>query len=215
MNPKIILALMVGGLLVGAGYYLRDTTSNTLSFDSSRVANNSCGPNGCGDTTMMHDIAITDEKVFIKEMIPHHQEAIDTSNIIMAQTTDPELKKFAQAVITGQTAEVNQMKGWLKTWFKEEYVASSSYLPMMGDLSQFTGRDLDKVYVAGMIRHHQGAIDMARKVLQLNPRPEIKKMADDIIAVQATEVATLQGWLDTKYQGVEAKDEMNHMMNIH
>jgi uncharacterized protein (DUF305 family) len=59
-----------------------------------------------------------------------------------------------------------------------------------------------------------GAIDMARKVLTLNPRPEIKELADDIISSQQTEVDTLQQWLDAKYQGVEAIDEMNHMMNI-
>lgn len=164
---------------------------------------------------MLHNIDITDEKVFIQEMIPHHQEAIDTSKVVLAQTQDPELKKFSQEVIDVQTKEVTQMKGWLKSWFNEEYSVNSNYMPMMGDLNKFEGKALDKMYVEGMIRHHQGAIDMARKVLTLNPRPEIKKMADDIISIQQTEVDTLQQWLGTKYQGVEAKDEMNHMMNIH
>lgn len=212
---KILIALIVGGLLVASGFYLRDTLLPASKTGSSSVTSNSCGPNGCGGNSMLHNIEITDEKVFIQEMIPHHQEAIDTSIIVLAQTQDPELKKFTQDVIDAQSKEVTQMKGWLKSWFNEEYVTNSKYMPMMGDLNKFEGKSLDKMYVEGMIRHHQGAIDMAQKVLTLNPRPEVKKMADDIISVQQTEVNTLQQWLNTKYQGVEAKDEMNHMMNIH
>jgi uncharacterized protein (DUF305 family) len=212
---KILVALIIGGLLVASGFYLRDTLLPASKSGSSSLTSDSCGPNGCGGNSMLHNIEITDEKVFIREMIPHHQEAIDTSKIVLAQTQDPELKKFTQDVIAAQAKEVAQMKGWLKSWFNEEYVTNSNYMPMMGDLSKFEGKALDKMYVEGMIRHHQGAIDMAQKVLTLNPRPEIKKMADDIISVQQTEVNTLQQWLNTKYQGVEAKDEMNHMMNIH
>lgn len=215
MNTKILLALVIGGVLVASGYYLKDSSIWGRKSSISTTSSNTCGPNGCGGNSMMHNIEITDEKVFIKEMIPHHQEAIDTSRIVLAQTQDPELKKFTQDVIDVQTTEVSQMKGWLKSWFNEDYAGNPGYMPMMGDLSKFAGKDLDKVYVEGMIRHHQGAIEMARKVLQLNPRPEIKKMADDIISVQQTEVTTLQGWLNTKYQGIEAKDEMNHMMNIY
>lgn len=212
---KILVALIIGGLLVVSGFYLRGTLWPVSKTGSSSVTSNSCGPNGCGDNSMLHNIEITDEKVFITEMIPHHQEAIDTSKIVLAQTQDPELKKFTQDVIDAQSKEVTQMKGWLKSWFNEEYITNTNYMPMMGDLSKFEDKALDKMYVEGMIRHHQGAIDMAQKVLTLNPRPEIKKMANDIISVQQTEVNTLQQWLNTKYQGIEAKDEMNHMMNIH
>lgn len=211
---KILVALIIGGLLVASGFYLRDTLLLASKSGSSSLTSNNCGPNGCGGNSMLHNIEITDEKVFIQEMIPHHQEAIDTSKVVLAQTQDSELKKFAQDVIDAQTREVTQMKGWLKSWFNEEYVTNSNYMPMMGDLSKFEGKALDKMYVEGMIRHHQGAIDMARKVLILNPRPEVKNMADDIISAQQTEVDTLQQWLNTKYQGVEAKDDMNHMMNI-
>lgn len=212
---KILVALITGGLLVFSGFYLKDTLLPASQSGSSSLTSNNCGPNGCGGSTMVHSIEITDEKVFIQEMIPHHQEAIDTSIVVLAQTQDSELKQFTQDVIAVQTKEITQMKGWLRNWFNEEYLVASNYLPMMGDLSTFEDNALDKMYVEGMIRHHQGAIEMAQRVLTLNPRPEIKKMADDIISVQQTEVGTLQQWLNTKYQGVEAKDEMNHMMDIH
>lgn len=212
---KILVILIISGLLVTSSFYLIGTLLPVSKTGPSSITFNSCDPNGCGGNSMLHNIEITDEKVFIQEMIPHHQEAIDTSKIVLAQTQDPELKQFTQDVIDAQSKEVTQMKGWLNSWFNEEYVTNSNYMPMMGDLSRFEGKDLDKMYVEGMIRHHQGAIDMAQKVLTLAPRPEIKKMADDIISVQQTEVNTLQQWLNTKYEDVEATEEINHMINIH
>lgn len=215
MNLKILIAFVLGGAVFVSVYYISQRATFLSQSSSTTASSNSCGPNGCGSNSMMHDIEITDEKGFILEMIPHHQEAIDTSRTVLAQTQDPELKKFTQDVINAQTAEVSQMRGWLRDWFNEEYAINSNYMPMMGDLRTFEGNDLEKVYVEGMIRHHQGAIEMARKVLDVNPRPEVKNMADGIISVQQSEVATLQGWLDTKYQDVDARDDMQHMMNIH
>jgi uncharacterized protein (DUF305 family) len=152
----------------------------------------------------MHEMTVKDEKDFIWQMIPHHQEAIDTSKLIAAETTDAELKKFATDVITLQTQEVESMKGWYKTWYQQEYTANTSYVPMMGDLKTPQGRAREKAYVEGMIHHHQGAIEMAKQVLTMNPRPEVKKMAEDIISVQQQEVDMLQGWLKTKYSTQES-----------
>jgi len=211
---KILVALIIGGLLVISGYYLRENIFSPAQ-QGSAPSSSDCGSQGCTENSMVHSIEITDEKVFIQEMIPHHQEAIDTSTVVLAQTQDAELKKFNQDVIDAQTREVLQMKGWLKDWFNLEYTEGTNYMPMMGDLRQFEGKALDKMYVEGMIRHHQGAIEMAQKVLTLSPRSEVKQMANDIIATQQAEVITLQQWLTTKYNDVEAKDEINHMMNIH
>lgn len=65
---------------------------------------------------------------------------------------------------------------------------------MMAGLEGKTGNDFDKEFLAEMIVHHQGAVEMAKAVLETSKRPELIKLANDIISAQNKEIGMMQGW---------------------
>ncbi len=142
-----------------------------------------------------HMMMVASDAEFIELMIPHHQEAVDTSELVLKTTKNPELKAFLEDVIETQSQEINQMQDWYMTWFGKE-VPQSDYMAMMSGLEKFTGAELDKAYIEGMILHHEGAVDMARQALKFTERQEITEMAQAIIDVQTKEIETLKGWLN-------------------
>lgn len=65
---------------------------------------------------------------------------------------------------------------------------------MSGQLKGKTGDDFDKTFIAQMIVHHQGAVDMANAARQNAQHDEIKRMADDIISAQTKEIEQMKKW---------------------
>jgi uncharacterized protein (DUF305 family) len=78
-----------------------------------------------GMEAMMHDMTarlqgktgLELEKIFLEDMIVHHQGAVDMSQELLKGTTRPELVQFANDIITLQSQEIEMQKQWLKAWF--------------------------------------------------------------------------------------------------
>lgn len=162
---------------------------------------------GCSQNTSVTDPAymqdhahhmqhkVVSEESFIADMIPHHQEAVDTSARLNAITQNPVLQELTQAIVSGQTAEITMMQSWLDTWYPtSSYV--STYTPMMRDTSAISAvSTIEKMWLEDMIVHHMGAVMMAEDVLKLNPRPEVEAFARAIIDVQTNEIILMQSLL--------------------
>lgn len=68
-------------------------------------------------------------------------------------------------------------------------------MKMHKDMTMELTGNPDVDFAKGMIPHHQGAIDMANVVLKYGKDPEMKKLAEEIIKAQDTEIAFMKGWL--------------------
>ena len=87
---------------------------------------------------MDHGAMVTDILSFVSEMIPHHQEAVDASMLVLSQTFNPQLKPILQNIINAQNKEITMMKAWLETYFSgQDY--KTQYMLMMRPLQHLTG----------------------------------------------------------------------------
>lgn len=151
---------------------------------------------------MSHFDMIHSEQDFLREMIPHHQEAVDTSVLLFISTEDPQLKMLSKAIFNAQTDEILQMR----LAYARQYnliPTGAMYQPMMSDLNKVSGRERDILYVKDMIRHHQGALKMAEKLLTFKDvHEETIIFAKEIIQSQQTEIDFMNNWLK-KVQAVQ------------
>ena len=83
---------------------------------------------------------------------------------------------------------------------------------MSDDLKNRSGDDFDENFVAMMIAHHQGAIDMARLAETRATHDEVKQLSKDIITAQTKEIESMQQW--QQLWGYN-EDTTNSMHNMH
>jgi uncharacterized protein (DUF305 family) len=108
--------------------------------------------------------------MFAQMMIPHHQQAVDMGTLAETRASDPAVKKLAAQIKAEQAPEIEQMKGWLKA--AGEPLEMGHHMSMDGMLSDAqmsalensSGKEFDRLYLEGMIQHHEGAIEMAKMV---------------------------------------------------
>lgn len=133
------------------------------------------------------DMAI---KTFIEMMIPHHQEAVRTSEQVLADKDieNFDLKIVAGRIVDAQTFEIIQMLSWYEDWFKMEYDLTGAshakrYVPMM-DTASTTGKALEKAYIKGMIKHHKMAVEMAEELIEaFNAHDGSKNMSEGDLVI--------------------------------
>ncbi|MGW5443412.1 DUF305 domain-containing protein [Streptomyces asiaticus] len=151
---------------------------------------------------------------FAQMMIPHHEQALEMAGLADERASNARIKSLAGQIEKAQDPEIATLKSWLKGWGKPEQ-ASSDEMPGMhhgasgkdamgGMMSEEDMRKLkaakgpafDRAFASMMIDHHKGAISMAKDEKKNGRNAKAKKLADDVVKSQSTEVATLRTLLD-------------------
>jgi uncharacterized protein (DUF305 family) len=188
------------------------------------------------------------EKAFLQQMIMHHAMAVMMAQPIPEKAIHDELKATGQSIISSQTAEIEQMRGWLKDWYGIDApmpmmdgqgmtpgvgsgqgmmpgvqhgpgmmpgmgpgmmqnqgqgtmpgMGQGMGMDMMGMMNGLTGARLEATFMTMMIPHHEGAVTMARLAGERAVHPELKQLAEQIIADQSREIGQFNQWLGGWY----------------
>jgi uncharacterized protein (DUF305 family) len=181
---------------------------------SSAVRNNNVGMmQMMGLRTSTTSNSDTLDAHFIEQMIPHHEDAITMAQLAETKAKTPEVKQLAKNIINSQGREIDQMKSWYKDWFGRDLPTGknvmtqhgmmggtqSMHMGMMGNETDSArlenAADFDTTFVEDMIPHHQMAVMMASMLKGGSSRPEMRKLADDIIAAQTSEINEMRKWI--------------------
>ncbi len=198
------LAVLTAGLVLAGcggnsgsgsdGHDMGGTTGTTGSTSTTSAAAAPSGEHNDADIT------------FAQGMIPHHQGAVEMAKLVQGQTSNAEVLDLASRIEKAQGPEIKTMTEWLNSWGAE---AHTTGMPGMGHGSDMAGMsdaevdmlkrakdsDFDRTFLDMMIKHHQGAIDMAKTELQQGENTDAKKLAQQIIDSQQTEITEMQGLL--------------------
>lgn len=138
---------------------------------------------------------------FAQMMIPHHEQAIVMSDLALANNAGPEVSALAVAISAAQEPEIEQMRGIIARYGAEEVHSHGDHdMPGMlteaqlDELGRASGPEFDRLFLAGMIEHHKGAIVMAEEVLGSDDA-EVRSLAEQIIREQEREILEMEALL--------------------
>lgn len=193
MKNNIVLIVIIFIVALATGFYY----FNTMDSSSGQATS---GSEAANDNTTASSSEV--DKEFINNMIEHHMGAITMAKEAQTKSERNEITQLASNIITAQEKEIDMMYMWKKDWYNDtEQVQTSmagNSMSMMKDLGE-ADAEFDLRFINAMVTHHEGAIDMANKILATTQRQEIKTLADNIIKDQAKEIEQMNAWKKTWY----------------
>ena len=141
---------------------------------------------------------------FAQAMIPHHRQALEMATTAEAKASSADVKALATRIKQAQGPEIEEMTTWLQNWgAPAEAHSGGGHGDMPGmmtdeEMAAFaaaTGTDFDRRFLEMMIRHHQGAIEMARTEQRQGSDPAATALARAIERDQAAEITEMQSLL--------------------
>ncbi|MFP5367657.1 MAG: DUF305 domain-containing protein [Actinomycetes bacterium] len=203
MNTKIktlsVAAFLAASLgLAGCGADSGSSGTNTMPMNhGSSAPMSSMMPDASADHNQA-DIA------FSQMMIPHHAQAVEMSDMILAKPDMPaDVTALATKIKDAQAPEIELMTGWLEGWNVPTMMSDHSGHGMGGmvdsqgmeKLKAAQGTEAVRLFLEHMIGHHEGAVDMAQQEIGAGKHPESIQLARDIITAQEAEIAQMKEML--------------------
>ncbi|MEU0795268.1 DUF305 domain-containing protein [Amycolatopsis sp. NPDC005961] len=197
--------VIIGGIAVVSALLLGACSGNDSmsGMDHSSSAPSSSAPAAAGHNA--------DDVTFAQQMVPHHSQALDMAKLVPSRSTDPKVIDLASRIAKAQDPEIQQMQSWLTSWgagmsgmpgmTHESMPGMSGSMPgMMSEedmkkLEAAKGAEFDKMWLDMMIKHHQGAVDMAKTELSKGSNADAKALAQKIIDAQQAEITEMRGLL--------------------
>ena len=177
------------------------TGGNTPGTDSEQTNSSSSQPSADASAAF-NDADVT----FAQMMIPHHQQAVEMSDVILAKDgIDQRVLDLATEIKAAQEPEITQLNTWLTEWGADSSGMTgmdhgTDGMMSQGDMDALdaaTGVDASKLFLDQMTMHHQGAVDMAQTEIGQGKNADAKKMAETIVRTQTDEISVMKDLLGT------------------
>ena len=143
------------------------------------------------------------DEMFVTEMIPHHEQALEMAEMVLAKDgVDERVIAIAERIKEAQQPEIDLMNSWLEAWGLDMGMGDMEGMDhgsggMMSDedmaaLEAASGADASSLFLEQMIMHHTGAIDMAQQELDNGENADALKLAQNISDSQTAEIAEME-----------------------
>ncbi len=145
---------------------------------------------------------------FLRQMIPHHQGAVEMAEYEIKYGKSPEMIRLARKIVTAQQQEIAEMETMLKNYpYKEGETVPIKYVDAMTKIMmdmmhqtptdmELKGKDVDCSFAMVMLPHHQAAVDMAMVFLKLEPQSQLVTFAQSIVSDQKKEIEQMQKFIE-------------------
>jgi len=195
------LALAGALALTACGGGSEDTANAGSSSSEHGGGHSSDGASKGSETAEADDADIS----FLTGMIPHHEQAVEMSDIVLAADPPADVAAIARQIKDAQGPEIEQMNDMLEAVGEEATGGhgaghSGGHGGMMSEqemaaLEVATGTEAARLYLEGMIKHHQGAIDASDAELADGKYEPARTLAQEIKAAQQAEITEMQDML--------------------
>lgn len=146
---------------------------------------------------------------FAQTMVPHHEQAIEMTDVILAkQGVAPGVTQLAQQIKAAQVPQKEALTGFLTAWnqplipdhaseaHEDHWAAEGMLTPeAMQALDAADARKGQRLFLEGMIEHHEGAVAMVQDEIDDGQNPDAVQLAQTIRDGQTAEIETMRGLL--------------------